>query len=133
MNEKIKLMRLITGEDIIAQVVEDSDKVTLINPMSIFFKRLQTGKALILMSPWVPIEIVSDNTIEMKSSTIISFMKPRDTLLDHYHHTIDKLADIIFDENDLELSSDDGEEGDDGEEDFYDEEDIEEKVKKNLH
>jgi hypothetical protein len=133
MNEKIKLMRLITGEDIIAQVVEDSDKVTLINPMSIFFKRLQTGKALILMSPWVPIEIVSDNTIEMKSSTIISFMKPRDTLLDHYFHTIDKLADIIFDENDLELSSDDGEEGDDGEEDFYDEEDIEEKVKKNLH
>lgn len=126
-------MRLITGEDIIAQVVEDSDKVTLINPMSIFFKRLQTGKALILMSPWVPIEIVSDNTIEMKSNTIISFMKPRDTLLDHYHHTIDKLADIIFDENDLELSSDDVEEGDDGEEDFYDEEDIEEKVKKNLH
>lgn len=126
-------MRLITGEDIIAEVVEDSDKVTLINPMSIFFKRLQTGKALILMSPWVPIEIVSDNTIEMKSSTIISFMKPRDTLLDHYHHTIDKLADIIFDENDLELSSDDVEEGDDVEEDFYDEEDIEEKVKKNLH
>lgn len=126
-------MRLITGEDIIAEVVEDSDKVTLINPMSIFFKRLQTGKALILMSPWVPIEIVSDNTIEMKSSNIISFMKPRDTLLDHYHHTIDKLADIIFDENDLELSSDDGEEGDGGEEDFYDEEDIEEKVKKNLH
>lgn len=129
-------MRLITGEDIIAQIDEHKDKTVIINPMNIMFKRMQTGKAMILMTPWIPVEIVADNMSELDNENILSVMNPRQTLIDHYIDVVEKMAEIIIDEKDLEMSSShEGEEEDD--DSLYDMEDLEDvedlDTKKKLH
>lgn len=122
-------MRLKTGEDIITQVTNETSKtVEIINPMVILFKRLETGRAMILMSPWIPIEIVCDNSTVIDTNNIISTMKPRQSLIDHYIETIERMSEIVIDENEIEMSS-----LDDEDEEEYDEEEFQSKDKKQLH
>lgn len=122
-------MRLKTGEDIITQVTNETSKtVEIINPMVILFKRLETGRAMILMSPWIPIEIVCDNSTVIDTNNIISTMKPRQSLIDHYIETVERMSEIVIDENEIEMSS-----LDDEDEEEYDEEEFQTKDKKQLH
>ncbi len=132
MNEPIKLIRLNTGEDIITQITKEKENsVEILNPMTIFFKRLETGKALILMSPWFPIEIVSDNITEIDNSNILCMMNARTTLIQHYIDTVEKMSDMIVDDDELELASHDDYAEDNEEE--YDVEEVETLQKKKLH
>ena len=57
-NTNIKIVRLQSGEDIVADFIEDdeNDVVMLNNPMHIIFKRIPTGQTVMMMMPWLPIE-----------------------------------------------------------------------------
>ena len=70
--DNIKIIRLQTGEDIIAAYKEeDGEGIVLIgNPMSLMFKRLPTGKAIMLMSPWLPTELIESNSTWLYTNDI---------------------------------------------------------------
>ena len=61
---QIKIVRLQRGEDIIADctAIEDSDTVLLNRPMHIVFKRVSTGRSVMMMMPWLPIELIKENS-----------------------------------------------------------------------
>ena len=50
-NNNIKIVRLQSGEDIIADFIEDNDNDTVLldNPMHIIFKRIPTGQTVMMM------------------------------------------------------------------------------------
>ena len=56
--DNVKIIRLQSGEDIIANYKEDDESgIVLVNrPMILFFKRLPTGKSVMMMGPWLPAE-----------------------------------------------------------------------------
>jgi len=92
MNELIqgvKIVRLQSGEDIIASIIEDdeSEMVMLNNPMHLIFKRTSQGTMMVML-PWLPIELIKDNMATIYSSDILTMVDPKDALIEYYGNMI---------------------------------------------
>jgi len=121
MTPNIKIIRLQSGEDIIADYLadEEGDTVLLDKPMHIILKRLPNGKSVMMMMPWLPVEIIKDNEAIVYQSDILSIFEPRDDLIEHYSSVLNQFEEVL---NSYEEVEDD-----------EDEEEIEEGVKRVLH
>ena len=77
--DNIKIIRLQTGEDVIAdyQQIEGDESVLLSNPMTLMFKRMPTGRAVMLMSPWLPLELVEKNEAWLYEADILTVIQPK--------------------------------------------------------
>ena len=113
--DNIKIVRLQSGEDVIANYKDDEEgSITLINPMSLMFKRMPTGRAVMMMSPWLPLELVEDNVACIYAQDILSVFQPKQSIIDYYNTTVieveedrqneemNELHDL--EEDDLEMS-----------------------------
>jgi hypothetical protein len=113
----IKIVRLQTGEDIISKIIEDdeSDMVLLSNPMRMIVKRVETGQSIFMMMPWLPIEVIKEDSAIIYNSDIITMFEPKDSLVEYYQSMVNEsILSILKNE---ELSFDD-----ETEEDEYNEE-----------
>jgi len=79
----IKVIRLQSGEDIIADIISDGDHTILNNPMVVMVRRTPTGSVM-MMSPWLPVEVISDNIASINNSEIVTTVNPRDSLVEYY-------------------------------------------------
>ena len=126
MNELIqgvKIVRLQSGEDIIASIIEDneSEMIMLDNPMHLIFKRTSQGTMMVML-PWLPIELIKDNIATIYSSDILTMVDPKDALVEYYGNLINteqlkQMRDNTIVDN-LKEAFDDS----DDEEDFEEEE-----------
>ena len=87
---QIKIVRLQSGEDIIADctAIEDSDTVLLNRPMHIVFKRVSTGKSVMMMMPWLPIELIKENSAIIYEADILTVIDPKDDLIEYYSNAV---------------------------------------------
>lgn len=116
-NQNIKILRLNDGEDIITDYhVEQGNIVVMNNPMTLFFKRLSVGKSMVLMQPWLPIELVDTNSAQILANQILTIIEPKTALIEYYKNAVEESNDIVtkysnqIDEsllNDAYASSDD--------------------------
>jgi len=99
--DNIKIIRLQSGEDVMANVVESEGQeyFVLQNPMTVMFKRLINGRAVMLMLPWLPVEIINDNSATIYSNDILSFLDPKNSLIDYYTRAIDDLYSKMQEES----------------------------------
>lgn len=90
-NLNVKIIRLVTGEDVLADFIEDSSDGTalLSNPMRLVFKRLPTGQNAMHMSPWLPIELIEENIAQIHCADILTVVNPKEELVDHYNTIVD--------------------------------------------
>jgi len=127
-NNNIKIVRLQSGEDIIATYYsdEDSNMVMLDRPMHVIFKRLPTGKSVMMLLPWLPIELIKENNAIISEHDILTIIDPRDELIRYYtqasFHSDTLLGDEIIG-NTLLME---GEDDDDDEEEEDEELSVEE-------
>ena len=142
-NNNIKIIRLHGGEDIIAQYIQSEDKETAIlhDPMQVIFKRIPTtGQTVMMMMPWLPIEIIENNQAILCTADILTVIDPKESAIQHYGEVVME-AQKRMDEVDFISESEDGDEDDeeDGEEETKDFnvdellEIIKEKKNKKLH
>ena len=115
-NNNIKIIRLHGGEDIMANFIESDDQETAIlhNPMQVIFKRIPTGQTVMMMMPWLPIEIIKDNHAVVYTSDILTIIDPKDSAIKHYGEVVIEAQERM--ENVDVLSEDDDEDEDDEEE-----------------
>jgi len=94
----IRIVRLQSGDDLIADYEEkDGDgMVYLRNPMTLFFKRLPTGKAMMLMAPWLPVELVENNGTWVYAQDILTVMQPKPSLINYYNKSVDEMTLEMF-------------------------------------
>ena len=85
----VKIVRLQSGEDIIASIIEDdeSEMIMLDNPMHLIFKRTSQGTMMVML-PWLPIELIKDNIATIYSSDILTMIDPKDALVEYYGNMI---------------------------------------------
>lgn len=85
-NNNIKIVRLQSGEDIIANYYtdEESSLVLLDRPMHVIFKRLPTGKTIMMMMPWLPLELIKENNALIDLSDVLTVLEPREELVSYY-------------------------------------------------
>lgn len=95
----IKIIRLQSGEDIIANYLtdEESDIVMLDKPMHVIFKRLPTGKSVMLMMPWLPLEIIKENTALINECDILTIIEPREELITYYSE-LSKQSELLLED-----------------------------------
>jgi hypothetical protein len=128
MNKKIqeldiKIIRLTTGEDIICSCIFD-ETVLVQDPMRVMINRVNDlGKTMLLMAPWLPMEIVSDNMAVLSYDDIITVISPKESFVEYYLNYVERFKDIV---NNSEMTDPSFEElEDESEEDDEDSEFIE--------
>ena len=114
----VKIVRLQSGEDIIAGLIQDdeSEMIMLDNPMHLIFKRTSQGTMMVML-PWLPIELIKDNIATIYSSDVLTIVDPKDALVEYYGNMINTqqlkdMRDNTMVEN-LKEALDDSEEEDD--------------------
>jgi hypothetical protein len=102
MDDIIKLVRLQSGEDIIASIhpEEGGESVTLDNPMTVIFKRLPTGRAVMMMAPWLPIELIEVNSATLYTADILTIVEPKASMIQYYSNAVDEAHEIMNDTDD---------------------------------
>lgn len=132
----IKIVRLQTGEDIISKITEDddSDMVLLNNPMRMIVKRVETGQSVFMMMPWLPIEVIKEDSAIIYNSDIVTMIEPKDSLVEYYQSMVNEsILSLLHSE---EMSFEEEETEEDGEYELTEEElkEIEEyRRNKRLH
>ena len=92
-NKEIKIIRLKSGEDVIATFTENKKekKVTLENPMHIIFKRSPSSKSngpMMYMYPWVPVEMVKKDIAFIDSINVLTTFEPKGEMIEYYENVI---------------------------------------------
>lgn len=119
MHNEIKILRLQDGEDIIASYhIDESKMVVMNNPMTLFFKRISSGKSMVMMAPWLPLELIGENTAKLYETSVLTMIEPKKSLVDYYLSAVeesnemiqmnaDAIDDALLNESDDEFEYDD--------------------------
>ena len=105
----IRIVRLQNGEDVMAIFKEEegTGEVFLGSPMTMFFKRLPSGKAMMMMSPWLPLELVEHNHAHIFVSDILTVLEPKKALINYYNKVVNETEyDAIQASKEIEESLD---------------------------
>jgi len=84
----IQIIRLQTGEDIVADLIIEDTSHYLYDAMQIIFKRTTSG-TILMMLPWLPIELVKDNVAKIDKKDILTIVEPKPSLIEYYNNLID--------------------------------------------
>lgn len=96
MVKETKIMRLRDGEDIMASFIETPNHMLILeNPMTLFFKRFSVAKSMVMMSPWLPIELIKDNVAEIYRHDVLAFVEPKDSLIEYYNTAVKEANEVM--------------------------------------
>ena len=100
MENNIKIVRLQSGEDIIANYFDDkeNDMILLDKPMHVIFKRMPNGKTVMMMMPWLPVELIKENSAIIDAADILTVVEPRDELINYYINAAFQTEELLGDE-----------------------------------
>ena len=137
----IKIVRLQSGEDIIANCMSSQNETMILNsPMHIIFKRVSPSKTAMMMMPWLPIELIKKNEAKIYNSDILTIIDPKDDLIEYYSNSVDCEEMHKITQKSIRASlfnDDDDDEEEDGEDEELDQEELqelmEERKKNTVH
>ena len=87
-----------TGEDIMASMLEqeNSDQIQINDPMRIVFRRMPTGQTVMMMMPWLPVELIKENIAMIYSTDIITVVEPKESMIRYYDKLVERtITDMI--------------------------------------
>jgi hypothetical protein len=138
-NNNIKIVRLQSGEDVMADYHADEENGTVLldNPMHIIFKRISNGQTVMMMMPWLPIELIKENNAIIYDSDILTIIEPKDDLINYYGQIVMSAQEKMENETNIFGDADDEDEDDEEIQEEFDAEDffemMKEKKKNKLH
>ena len=99
----VKLIRMQSGEDIMASMFEqeDSDQIQLNDPMRLIFRRMPTGQTVMMMMPWLPVELIKENSALVYTSDIVTIIEPRETMIQYYDKLVERTIKDMADADEL--------------------------------
>jgi hypothetical protein len=88
-----------SGEDIMASMLEDenSDQIQVNDPMRIVFRRLPTGQTVMMMMPWLPVELIKENSAMIYYSDIITVVEPKESMIRYYDRLVERTVSEMAD------------------------------------
>ena len=81
-----------TGEDVMASMVgeEEEETVLLADPMRLIYRRMPTGQTVLMMMPWLPVELIKDNNALVYNSDIVTIVDPKESMIEYYENLVIK-------------------------------------------
>jgi hypothetical protein len=88
-----------SGEDIMASMLEDgeSDQIQINDPMRIVFRRLPTGQTVMMMMPWLPVELIKENSAMIYYSDIVTVVEPKESMIRYYDKLVERTIEEMSD------------------------------------
>ena len=88
------------------------------NPMTLFFKRISSGKSMVMMAPWLSLELIGENIAKVYETSVLTMIEPKKSLVDYYLSAVeesnemiqmnaDAIDDALLNESDDEFEYDD--------------------------
>lgn len=102
--DNVKIIRMQTGEDIMASMIEDEEQnetVVLNNPMRLVFRRLPTGQTILMMMPWLPVELIKEDSATIYTTDIITIIEPKESMKEYYENLVDKTVEEMMHSEEL--------------------------------
>lgn len=95
MENDIRILRLVTGEDIICNFNKISvDDYVVSDPMTLIIKF--SGKnSNVIMEHWLPVEVIHKNSVLIESKQVLTMFDPNEDLAEYYTGLVEKLHDTI--------------------------------------
>jgi hypothetical protein len=94
--DNVRIIRLKDGEDIITSYHLNSNGIIeMYDPMTLFYKRLSAGKSMLLMSPWLPIELVQTNSACISMTEVLTIIEPRTALIEYYNNAVVEANEVV--------------------------------------
>jgi hypothetical protein len=86
MENKVSFIRLLNGDDLIAEVISATKTLIIIkNPMLIINNiEIEEGRQTLILYPWIPQGIALGNTAEIRVSNILMINEIEPEILDYY-------------------------------------------------
>jgi len=88
----VKIIRMQTGEDVMASMIgeEEEETVLLADPMRLIYRRMPTGQTVLMMMPWLPVELIKDNNALVYNSDIVTIIDPKESMIEYYENLVIK-------------------------------------------
>jgi len=102
--DNVKIIRMQTGEDIMASMiekVEQNETVVLNNPMRLVFRRLPTGQTVLMMMPWLPVELIKEDSAIIYTTDIITIVEPKESMKEYYENLVDKTIEEMLNSEEI--------------------------------
>jgi hypothetical protein len=93
-----KFIRLVTGEDIVANCLIDNETqyVDVESPMKVIISRFNNSrKSILIMMPWLPLEVIDDEYVTLKFEDILTMVDPKEAFIEYYNNTVDKYRKLV--------------------------------------
>jgi len=99
----VKLIRMQSGEDIMASMFEqeDSEQIQLNDPMRLVFRRMPTGQTVMMMMPWLPVELIKENSALVYTSDIVTVIEPKEAMIRYYDRLVERTVNDMADSDKL--------------------------------
>lgn len=111
MEQDIRFLRLVTGEDIVSEVKETKTEFVLMNPMKVLYMTSsRPGYLSISLMQYVFSKISYEQVFNMPKVHVVMHSAPRDTLITYYHETVEHFLDKRDEVTEFEDDVDDIEE-----------------------
>jgi ABC-type uncharacterized transport system YnjBCD substrate-binding protein len=81
-----------TGEDIMASMIgeDEEETVLLADPMRLIYRRMPTGQTVLMMMPWLPVELIKDNSALIYNTDIVTIIEPKESMIEYYDNLVTK-------------------------------------------
>ena len=79
---EVKLIRMSTGEDLIAEIVDKTTHLSIKNPCLVLIRPTESGTASVNITHWVPYSAEKD--FELNFDHVIFMIEPAEDLLQNY-------------------------------------------------
>jgi len=102
--DNVKIIRMQTGEDIMASMIEKEEQnetVVLNNPMRLVFRRLPTGQTVLMMMPWLPVELIKEDSAIIYTTDIITVIEPKESMKEYYENLVDKTIEEMLNSEEI--------------------------------
>lgn len=110
---QIKILRLNTGEDIIGACFNDeaNGSIDIESPMRVVVKRMApVGKTILMMAPWLPLELIEENSASINYADIITVINPTQQFMEYYTNTVTEYEAAQFANENLQETDDEEDE-----------------------
>ena len=95
-----QIIKLQNGEDLIANIALSGTTYVLEEPMLFYLD--QRNNNTLVMSHWLPVQLVKNNCAEVKVTDVLSVIEPDPEFIEYYTHTIHKLKLLLKARKDMD-------------------------------
>ena len=103
----VKIVRMITGEDVICDFIEDAKGTHMKEPLEIAMKSSK-GNATVVLQNWLPTEIINDNIARVNPRNIIAVFDASESVSEYYNETMTRINKAIIAASNIKDAEEEG-------------------------